>query len=578
MGRPVTAIEAGTVVFAINDPVIPSNSRMAVRSADHGWNYLHMIPGINPATGVPWVAGNAVAAGVQLGTVSVGPGTHPSHLHLEYTAVTADPVQVGMLRPIDDPLYYLALKDTTRPTIDSDIHFRTAATDTVTAPAGGARTRQDETPRDDQQYFFELVANRLVVGAKATTLDSEANAGTGSADIDVIANAYDQFTAGGTRIGVKWISFEATGVKFLKTTGSVDVLVHGGEFTTSAIAPVGHNYGSLSDFYLVRSVYSNDVGSNSADRVDNWYTVTNYDGDLHVVEADRNSSWRTTVQAGQNWYDAAAPRGTSNTTSAFVDDHYDIKISAYDNTQNSRSVTKRVLLDNWVQTVETNKRYYTTQQNVTITGGEQYVANRLVTFYRVQDNLPAAGAALTGRLTSDLADANGKLPQVNLGTQPVGTYYIIADYDNDGVFTPRLDAYTIIGVIQAAPGKAAVGGRAWADFNGDGIRTTDETGVAGLLVSLFDAQGNLVATTVTTSDGAYLFQDIDLGTYRVQFDLPAPPTLQDQGSDDSKDSDIDSTGSVAFFSLLDGDLKGDLDAGFLLSGGPNPDPGPGGGA
>jgi hypothetical protein len=45
-------------------------------------------------------------------------------------------------------------------------------------------------------------------------------------------------------------------------------------------------------------------------------------------------------------------------------------------------------------------------------------------------------------------------------------------------------------------------------------------GVPGVTVQLLDTGGNVVATTVTNVFGFYLFQDMDLGTYRVRQVLP----------------------------------------------------------
>jgi hypothetical protein len=58
--------------------------------------------------------------------------------------------------------------------------------------------------------------------------------------------------------------------------------------------------------------------------------------------------------------------------------------------------------------------------------------------------------------------------------------------------------------------KTEIAGRVLANVNGV-LR-----GVAGQTMQLLDAQGNIVATTVTAADGSYHFDDFDLGTYRIR--------------------------------------------------------------
>jgi hypothetical protein len=85
----------------------------------------------------------------------------------------------------------------------------------------------------------------------------------------------------------------------------------------------------------------------------------------------------------------------------------------------------------------------------------------------------------------------------------------------------------------------AIGDYVWLDANGDGNQDTEEQGIAGVEVRLLDENGDEVDTTVTDKDGAYSFSGPEAGTYVVAF---VPPegmhfTLQDQGLDDSLDSD-----------------------------------------
>jgi hypothetical protein len=114
-------------------------------------------------------------------------------------------------------------------------------------------------------------------------------------------------------------------------------------------------------------------------------------------------------------------------------------------------------------------------------------------------------------------------------------------------------------------GTASVGDRVWLDLNGDGIQDTNESGLAGVMVRLRDAQGVIVATAITDSNGLYLFGNLVSGSYQLEF--VAPPgyafSLKSQGTDASLDSDADpSTGRTDLFFLSDGQLRTDLDAGL----------------
>ncbi|NOX54988.1 MAG: hypothetical protein GXP27_11245, partial [Planctomycetes bacterium] len=128
---------------------------------------------------------------------------------------------------------------------------------------------------------------------------------------------------------------------------------------------------------------------------------------------------------------------------------------------------------------------------------------------------------------------------------------------------------------------AAIGGRVWEDVNANGVRDPSEPGVAGVAVSLFapGADGQvgggddqqLGSSQTTAADGAYRFSDVPPGFYYLRFDsVPAGSvwTAQDQGTDDSVDSDVDpATGIIGpfQFSATEDDLT--RDGGLRQSGG-----------
>jgi protocatechuate 3,4-dioxygenase beta subunit len=69
------------------------------------------------------------------------------------------------------------------------------------------------------------------------------------------------------------------------------------------------------------------------------------------------------------------------------------------------------------------------------------------------------------------------------------------------------------------PGSLA--GVVFADANNNCVREQDEAPIAGVTVKLFDAQGNLVATTTTNAQGEYNFGNLRPGMYTVQESQPA---------------------------------------------------------
>jgi len=84
----------------------------------------------------------------------------------------------------------------------------------------------------------------------------------------------------------------------------------------------------------------------------------------------------------------------------------------------------------------------------------------------------------------------------------------------------------------------------WIDFNEDGIRQANETGVGGITLQLYNEFNNLVSTGVSGADGLYIFNNIPNGKYRVKFNKFAGLvyTHQNRGNDENVDSDVDLTG------------------------------------
>ncbi|PNZ88036.1 hypothetical protein CD148_12215, partial [Staphylococcus delphini] len=67
------------------------------------------------------------------------------------------------------------------------------------------------------------------------------------------------------------------------------------------------------------------------------------------------------------------------------------------------------------------------------------------------------------------------------------------------------------------PPTRNIGDKVWEDTNKDGIQDADEPGIANVTVTLKDADGNVVDTRVTDTNGNYLFENVEQGDYTVEF-------------------------------------------------------------
>jgi len=111
-----------------------------------------------------------------------------------------------------------------------------------------------------------------------------------------------------------------------------------------------------------------------------------------------------------------------------------------------------------------------------------------------------------------------------------------------------------------------LGGFAWMDTNSDG-RFEDESTVQGIGISLRDEGGLEVASTETSGEGFYIFEDVAPGSYFVVFEQPDSLlfTLADQVADES-DSDVTQSienGSTDLITIIQGDQILDVSAGYI---------------
>jgi hypothetical protein len=74
---------------------------------------------------------------------------------------------------------------------------------------------------------------------------------------------------------------------------------------------------------------------------------------------------------------------------------------------------------------------------------------------------------------------------------------------------------------------AALSGYVYFDANQDGVYDTGDSALANVVITLTDANGNVVAQTFTDSNGFYFFNDLAVGTYSI---TETQPDGYDQGA------------------------------------------------
>ncbi|HWQ19359.1 MAG TPA: SdrD B-like domain-containing protein [Methanotrichaceae archaeon] len=116
---------------------------------------------------------------------------------------------------------------------------------------------------------------------------------------------------------------------------------------------------------------------------------------------------------------------------------------------------------------------------------------------------------------------------------------------------------------------ASVGELVWNDLNSNGIQDAGEPGVAGVQVNLYACSNNssaILASTATDALGNYSFRDLLPGAYFLGFTAPQGYnfTLQDQGINDSLDSDVNQfEANTTCISLAVGQNDTTWDAGLV---------------
>lgn len=141
-------------------------------------------------------------------------------------------------------------------------------------------------------------------------------------------------------------------------------------------------------------------------------------------------------------------------------------------------------------------------------------------------------------LRSTTTDANGRyqFDGVAPGQYQIREYqpsgYLDGD-DHPGSLGGVVSQDDLISQIVVGPGQHGVDynfceylpgslrGHVHADLDGDCERDPGEAGIAGVIIKLYNAAGDLVATTTTDADGNYAFDDLAPGKYTIEEVQPA---------------------------------------------------------
>jgi protocatechuate 3,4-dioxygenase beta subunit len=128
------------------------------------------------------------------------------------------------------------------------------------------------------------------------------------------------------------------------------------------------------------------------------------------------------------------------------------------------------------------------------------------------------------------------------------------------------------GSQQVVPSSASLGDRLWHDLNANGIQDTGEPGLQGFTINLYNTSDELLDSTVTDQSGNYNFTNLLPGDYTVEIAptidftvIPDPAfylSPQNQGDDDTLDSDFDPISRSVSVTLSDGEDLQTLDAGL----------------
>ena len=220
--------------------------------------------------------------------------------------------------------------------------------------------------------------------------------------------------------------------------------------------------------------------------------------------------------------------------------------------------------------------YIDANRDLTLNTGETGIQNVTVSLIQDLDNDGVYDPSIDKVIFTKETAANGTY---NFQVATTGAFLLITDVaDYPAGYTMTTDNIEKVyfnGLGQSDPNNnfgaapaAKLGNRVWLDANKNGVQDATEVGVAGVTVTLYNAAGIAINTTVTDGLGNYLFDNLAPGDYSTGFTLPVDYTFttQDTGTDNAADSDVNpTTGRTANITIASGVTNLSLDAGLILA-------------
>jgi hypothetical protein len=198
------------------------------------------------------------------------------------------------------------------------------------------------------------------------------------------------------------------------------------------------------------------------------------------------------------------------------------------------------------------------------------------------ENLPVASMITNQNGEYLFTNLNPGNYQVQFSTIPGGLSYTKQNTPGDNGDNTNSDAGNTgrTGTILLTAGEAdltvdggltrptaSIGDYVWFDVNGDGIQQSTEAGVPGMIVTLYDAANNPIASAVTDGNGRYLINNVPPGNgyYLIFSNRPGGSfTLTNIGGGAATDnSKANSAGQTGTFNVSAGQNITNLDAGII---------------
>jgi len=284
----------------------------------------------------------------------------------------------------------------------------------------------------------------------------------------------------------------------------------------------------------------------------NGYTFTTYDADALGIngssnsDADQSTGMTMQVTLAVNDNNLNLDAGIVSTTVASVGDYvwYDVNQDGIQDASENGIGGVLVTLYNDAQ--------LPVASTITLPDGSYIFTNVTPGTYTMGFSNTPEGMVFTQQVGGPFDNNNSNVDPSNGIT---ASFVVVA-----GTHNPTIDAGLTTPII------AGLGNYVWHDVNINGLQDAGEPGVAGVLVTLYDASGTVVlSSNVTDGNGAYSFTHLVAGTYVVGFsNLPSGSTrTQNVGViNDPLNSDMNLGGKTEAITLSAGEFNPNIDAGI----------------